>query len=157
MGNPFRDKFLKAGLVNKKQVNKVKRDNHVKRKENKDNTASGASTKVQEQQDAQAQQIRELNLKRKQAKRQREQKAQVKQLIEQNRMEQDVRGEAYHFVQQNKIMRIFVAEEMIEQLSCGKLAIVRLGAGYEVVPAKVARQIAERRKEAIVAFHKKQS
>jgi len=157
MGNPFRDKFLKAGLVNKKQVNKAKRDNHVKRKENKDTTASEINTKVQEQQAAQAQHIRELNQKRKQAKHKREQQAQVKQLIEQNRLEQDGRGEAYHFVLQNKIMRIFVAEEMIEQLSCGKLAIVSLGAGYEVVPAKVAHQIAERRKEVIVAFHEKQS
>lgn len=157
MGNPFRDKFLKAGLVNKKQVNKAKRENHTKRKENKDASASEISTKVQKQQAAQAKQISELNRKREQAKLQREQQAQVKQLIEQNRMEQDARGEAYHFVQHNKIMRIFVAEEMIDQLSCGKLAIVSLGVGYEIVPAKVARQIAERSKEAIIAFHEKQS
>lgn len=98
-----------------------------------------------------------MNRKREQAKLEREQKAQVKQLIEQNRMEQDTRGEAYHFVQKNKVMRIFVDEEMIDQLSCGKLAIVSLGGGYEVVPAKVACQIAERSKEAIVAFHDKKS
>jgi uncharacterized protein len=155
MGNPFRDKFLKAGLVNKKQVNKAKRENHVKRKENKDTNASGVSIQVQEQQAAQAKQNRELNRKRKQEKLRREQLAQVKQLIEQNRLEQDGRGEAYHFVQQNKIMRIFLAEEMIDQLSCGKLAIVSLAGKYEVVPAKVARQIAERNKGAIVAFHEK--
>lgn len=54
MGNPFRDKFLKAGLVNKKQVNKAKRENHTKRKENKDDSASGISTQVQDQQATQA-------------------------------------------------------------------------------------------------------
>ena len=155
MGNPFRDKFLKAGLVNKKQVNKAKRDTHNKRKLNAEDETPGISKEVQEQQLVQAKQNRELNRKREQEKLKREQKAQVKQLIEQNRLEQDTRGEAYHFVQQNKIMRIFVADEMIEQLSCGQLAIVSLGGVYEVVPAKVARQIAERMKEAIIAFHEK--
>lgn len=154
MGNPFRDKFLKAGLVNKKQANKAKRENHIKRKKNTGDEASTISKEVQKQQAAQARQNRELNLKREQEKHEQEQKAQVKQLIEQNRLEQDERGEAYHFVLQKKIMRIFVAEEMIDQLSCGQLAIVTAGSKFEVVPAKVALQIAERKKEAIVAFQK---
>ncbi len=154
MGNPFRDKFLKAGLVSKKQVNKAKRKNHINRKENKGDTESATSQQVQQLKAVQAKQNRELNQKREQQKLEHEQKAQVKQLIEQNRLEQDARGGAYHFVQQKKIMRIFVAEEMIDQLCSGQLAIVTLGEKYEVVPAKVAEQIAKRKKTAIVSFHK---
>jgi len=155
MGNPFRDKFLKAGLVSKKQVNKAKREKHIKRKENTDEEPSAVSQHVQHLKAVQAKQNRELNEKREQARIVKEQKAQIKQLIEQNRLEQDSRGEAYHFVQQGKITRIFVAEEMIDQLSCGQLAIVKSGEKYEVVPAKVAEQIAERKKTVIVSFHKK--
>ncbi len=155
MGNPFQDQLLKAGLVNKKQASKAKRDKHLNRKKNKGEVPTEISTKARQEQAAQAKRNRELNQQRDKEKRQREQKAQVRQLIEQNRLELDDRGEAYHFVEQKKIMRIFVAEEMIEQLSRGQLAIVTLDGSYEVVPAKVARQIAERQKEVVVALQKK--
>jgi len=42
---------------------------------------------------------------------------------------------------------------MTEQLSRGLLAIAKLGNSYEVVPAKVARQIASRDQEALIVFH----
>jgi len=155
MGNPFQDQLLKAGLVNKKQANKAKREKHLNRKKNKRDAPSEISTKVKEEQAAQAKRNRELNQQRDREKRQREQKAQVRQLIEQNRLELDDRGEPYHFVDQNKIMRIFVTDEMIEQLSRGQLGIVTLDGSYEVVPAKVASQITERQKEVVVALHKK--
>ena len=110
-------------------------------------------SKVREEQAAQEMRNRELNLQRLEEARLREQKAQVKQLIETNRLAKDDRGEPYHFVEQNKIKRIFVSEEMTDQLSRGQLAIVKLGTSYEVVPAKVAHQIASRDQEAVVVFH----
>ena len=41
---------------------------------------------------------------------------------------------------------------MIDRLSKGSLAVVRLDESFEVVPAKVARQIAERDKEAVIVL-----
>ncbi len=155
MGNPFRDQLLKAGLVNKKQAKKAKLEKHRNRKQNKENTTAEISNKVREEQAAQARRNRELNRQRAEEKRQSEQKAQVKQLIEDNRLDQDERGERYNFVDKNQIKRIYVSEEMADQLSHGLLAIVKLGDSYEVVPAKVARQIAGRDKDAVVAFHEK--
>ncbi len=153
MGNPFQDQLLKAGLVSKKQAKKAKREKHLNRKQNKEPGPSVISTKAREEQAAQARRSRELDLKRSEENRQREQKAQVKQLIEKNRQDQDDRGEPYHFVEQKKIQRIFVSDEMTDQLSRGQLAIVKFGSSYEVVPAKVAHQIATRDKEAVIAFH----
>ena len=156
MGNPFQDQLLKAGLVNKKQAGKANREKHLNRKKKKGQTPSEEiRTKAKKEQAAQAKRNRELNQQRDKEKQQREQKAQVRQLITQNRLELDDRGEAYHFVVQNKIMRIFVNEEMIEQLSRGQLAIVTFNGGYEVVPAKVASQIKERQKDIVVALQKK--
>lgn len=155
MGNPFQEQLLKAGLVNKKQANKAKREKHLNRKKNKEEASSEISAKAKEEQVAQAKRNRELNQQREKEKQQREKKAQVRQLIEQNRLEQDDRGEPYHFVEDNKIRRIFVTDEMIEQLSRGQLAIVTFAGRYEVVPAKVALQILERQKEVVVAFQKK--
>ena len=154
MGNPFQDQLLKAGLVNKKQANKAKREKHLSRKQKKESTSSAISVKVREEQEAQARRNRELNRKRTEERLQHEKKAQIKQLIEKNKQERDDYGEPYHFVVQNKINRIFVSEDMAEQLSCGQLAIVKLGESYEVVPAKAARQIASRDKETVVVFHK---
>ncbi len=153
MGNPFQDQLLKTGLINKKQANKAKREKHLNRKQKKGKSQSEMSSKAQEMQAAQAMRTRELNLQRNEKNRQCEQRAQVKQLIEQNRLDRDDRGEPYHFVEQNKIKRLFVSEEMTDQLSRGQLAIVKLDNSYEVVPAKVARQIASRDKEAVVTFH----
>lgn len=155
MGNPLRDQLLKAGLVSKKQAKKAKLEQHRNRKQKKEDPTAAISDKAREEQAAQARRNRELNQQRAEEKRQLEQKAQVKQLIEDNRLEQDERGERYNFVEKNQIKRIYVSEEMAEQLSHGKLAIVKLGDSYEVVPAKVARQIAGRDKEAVVAFHGK--
>ncbi|MEA2114046.1 MAG: DUF2058 domain-containing protein [Thermodesulfobacteriota bacterium] len=156
MGNPFQDQLLKAGLVSKKQAKKANREKYLSRKKNKqnnENNSAAISDKAREEQAAQAKRNRELNRQRSEEKRQREQRAQIKQLIENNRQKLDDRGEPYYFTEQNTINRIYVSEDMAEQLSCGQLAIVKLGDSYEVVPAKVARQIASRDKEAVVAFH----
>lgn len=155
MGNPFQEQLLKAGLVNKKQAKKVEHEKRISRQQNKGSSPAVLSNTVREEQAAQEARNRELNLQRLEETRLREQKAQVKQLIETNRLPRDDRGEPYHFAEQNKIKRIFVSEEMGDQLSRGQLAIVKLGGSYEVVTAKVARQIASRDQEAVLVFHEK--
>ena len=155
MGNPLQDQLLKAGLASKKQARKAEHEKRISRKQNNTNSPALISNKAREEQAAKDLRNRELNRERAEETRRREQKAQVKQLIETNRLPQDGRGEPYHFAEQNKIKRIFVSEEMADQLSRGQLAIVRLGSGYEVVPAKAARQIASRDKGAVVVFHEK--
>jgi hypothetical protein len=155
MGNPLQEQLLKAGLASKKQAKKAEHEKRISRKQNQGNSSDVGGNKVREEQAAQDLRNRKLNLQRAEETRLREQKAQVKQLIETNRLPQDGRGEPYHFVEQNKIKRIFVSEEMTDQLSRGQLAIVKLGTSYEVVPAKVARQIASRDKEAVIVFHEK--
>jgi uncharacterized protein YaiL (DUF2058 family) len=157
MGNPFQDQLLKAGLVSKKQANKANHEKYLQhKKHNKKNTQNNTpslSEKVRAEQAAEAKRNRELNRQRLEEKRQREQSAQIKQLIENNRLKLDGHGEPYYFTEQNKINRIYVSEEVAEQLSRGRFAVVRLGNNYEVVPAGVARQIAERDREQLVVFH----
>jgi len=155
MANPLQEQLLKAGLASKKQAKKAEHEKRISRKQNNGNPPAVVANSVREEQAAKDLRNRELNRERLEETRLREQKAQVKQLIETNRLPQDGRGEPYHFVEQNKIKRIFVSEEMTDQLSRGQFAIVKLGSGYEVVPAKVARQIASRDKEAVIVFHEK--
>ena len=153
MGNPLQDQLLKAGLVNKKQAQKAKREQYLSRKKKKKTDPTETGNKAREQQQAQAKRNRELNQQRAEKKRLQEQKAQIKQLIEKNRLKLDGKGEPYYFAVQKQINRIFVSEEVTDQLCRGQLAIVALGNNFEVVPAKVAHQIASRDEEAVVAFH----
>jgi len=155
MANPLQEQLLKAGLASKKQAKKAEHEKRISRKQNNGNSSAVIAGKAREEQAVKDQRNRELNRERAEETRRREIKAQVKQLIETNRLPKDDRGEPYNFVEQNKIKRIFVSEEMTDQLSRGQLAIVKLGVGYEVVPGKVAHQIASRDKEAVVVFHEK--
>ena len=155
MANPLQEQLLKAGLASKKQAKKAEHEKRISRKQHNGNPPAVAGNTAREEQAAKDLRNRELNRERAEQARLREQKAQVKQLIETNRLAKDDRGEPYHFAEQNKIKRIFVSEELAEQLSRGQLAIVKLGPGYEVVPAKVARQIASRDPEAVIVFHEK--
>lgn len=155
MGNPFQDQLLKAGLVSKKQAGKVKRAKHLNRKQHKKETPSEVTIQAKKEQEEQAARNRELNKKRAEEKRFHETRAQVRQLICDNKQERDDFGSAYHFVEENRVQRIFVDDEMAEALSCGKMAVVKYEDGYEVVPAKAAEQIASRDKHVVLAFHRK--
>ncbi len=153
MGNSFQDQLLKAGLVNEKQVKKAKHQKRVSKKQKTTTKSSETLNKITQEQAAQKNRINELNRQQAQEKLERERLSQVKQLIEQNRLKKDDRGEAYNFVDGKKIKRIFVSEEVVEQLSRGQAAIVKHGMGYEVVPAKVARQIASRDPGTVLVLH----
>ncbi len=148
--NPLQAQLLKAGLVSKKQVGKVKQEQYQNRKQKEPvKTAVSLAEPA-----AAAERSRELNRQLAEEKRRRELQSQVKQLIETNRLKRDGRGEPYYFVvEERKIDRIFVAEEMAERLSRGLLAIVRGKDGVEVVPAKAAQQIAERDPAAVLTLH----
>ena len=157
MGNPLQDQLIKAGLVNKKQVKKAKHEQRVGKKQNTHNKSTEVISKIKLEQAAQKKRNKELNRQHTEEKQQRERLAQVKQLIEQNRLKQDDRGEAYNFVDKKKIKRIYVSDEVVEQLSRGQVAIVKLGTSYEVVPVKVARQIASRDKDTVLVLHEGES
>ena len=90
------------------------------------------------------------------ARQQEEQKelaAQIKQLIELNRLPRDAEGLAYNFTDNNKVKRLYVSEAMRDQIAEGRLAIVKLGQQYEVVPAEVARKIQSRDAASVIVFN----
>ena len=149
--NPLQAQLLKAGLVSKKQVGKVKQEQYQNRKQKEPVKAAVSPA----EQAAAAERSRELNRQLAEEKKQHELQAQIKQLIEINCLKRDGRGCPYYFpVQGKKIDRIFVSEEMAERLSRGLLAIVQSKDGVEVVPVKAAHQIAERDPAAVLVLHK---
>lgn len=152
MGNPFQDKFLKAGLVSKKQVSTAKKELRVSKKQQRNAKPATAPDELAIAQAAEKKRIKELNQQQNEEKQQRERQAQIKELIEKNRLAKDARGTPYNFVEGTKIKRIHVSEEIAEQLSRGQAAIVKLGDNYEVVPARVAHQIASRDRDRVLVL-----
>ena len=154
MGNPFQDQLLKAGLVNKKQVNKAKQDKRVKRKKNKGKQLAPTVNKTREEQLAREKKNREENIRRNQEKLRQESLAQVRQIIETNRLDLRRCDDPYYFAQGKKIRKIYVDKDITKKLSTGALAIVALDDSFEVVPSRITEQILSRDPEAFVVRHK---
>lgn len=156
MGTSFQDQLLKSGLVNKKQVKKSKQEKHVSRKKNKGEKTSPEINKAHQEKLAKEKRNRELNQQLNKEKQKLENLVQVRQLIETNRLDiRDVNryDEPYHFALGKKIKKIFVNDKIAQQLSLGQLAIVKLDDQFEVIPARVAKQIISRDQNSLVVLH----
>lgn len=154
MGNSFGDQFLKAGLVNKAQLNKAKKSRSKQQKlQNKqkveviDEAAMAARQAAAEK----AARDRELNRRRKEEAERRAIQAQVRQLIELNRLPRDTGEVGYNFQDGTAVRKIFVTEEVRDKLARGLLAIVRLDDQYQVIPAVVAHKITLRDPACVVS------
>ncbi len=154
MGTSFKDQLLKAGLVNKKQVKKAKHEKRISRKKNKGEGSSPEINNTLQEQLSKEKRNRELNLQLNKEKQKLENLAQVRQLIETSRLKLDNCDEQYYFVLGKKIKKLFVTEEIAKKLSLGQLGIVKLDDSFEIVPARVAVQIADRDQDALVVLHK---
>jgi uncharacterized protein YaiL (DUF2058 family) len=84
---------------------------------------------------------RENELERQEKLQRRAKEQEVKQLIEEQRLKRPEDGIAYRFNVSGTIRRIFVTQEMADQLSDGRLAIVVQGEGCELLPAEATNRL----------------
>ena len=66
---------------------------------------------------------------------------QAKLIIEQRRLPRDQGDCAYHFVDGKKVRKLYVTAAQRDSLASGEMVLVRHGAGFEVVEARVAEKI----------------
>jgi len=154
MGNSLLDQLKKSGLVDKSKAQKSK---HSQYKNKKQKSKKGATTQLDEAtilaNKAHAEKIERDRLLNQQKKEETERNAiiaQIKQLIETNSVK-DYDGDiAYNFTDTNIVKRIYVSEKIRKHLSAGRLAIAKLGDGYELVPTPVADKIRQRDEQCII-------
>jgi len=161
MNNPFQDQLLKAGLVTKKQVQKAKQDKNRTRKKQqhskKEVVVDENKIKVQQAAHEKAKRDRELNKKKEEQARQKAISIEINQLIENNCLSRDEDCEiVYNFEHNKKVRRIYVNEEMKQQIMQGKLGIARIEGRYELVPESIAEKIQQRNEKRIVIFKEDQ-
>lgn len=144
MGKSFQEQLLNLGLVEKKKVKEVRKEQHQKKKQQ-----TGKNTAVVDENLLLAQQAeekkraraRQLNLEREAKLQKRAEEGRIRQLIEEHKLPKDDRGIAYRFNVRGTIQRIFVSRDMADRLSDGRLAIVAQAERFEVIPRSVAEKI----------------
>jgi len=156
----LQEQLLKAGLVDKNRANKAKKDNQKKSKVARNAGAKAVNrgdTKAQKEQAKRVERDRELNQQKQKQAEQRAIFAQIKQLIDLNKIDRGQGEIAYSFVYKNKVRKIYVTDTIRQQLSLGRLAIVRLVLKserlFEIVPAAVAKKIAQRDEHSVVQLN----
>jgi len=156
VGNSLNEQLLKAGLVDDKKAKrnyKEKRRNEKLQRKGQTVAVDETRQRVQQIQADQAAADRALNEKRKAEAEKRAIAAQIRQLIESNRLPVDDGELPYSFTDDNKVKRILVNQRLQQQLASGRLAIVRLDQGYELVPAPVAEKIRQRDDVSVVVLN----
>lgn len=154
----LQDQLLKAGLADEKKAKAIRSEKRKQRKQQPKGAVqvNEAEIRARQAREEKAERDRQLNLQRQKEAEKKAIQAQIRQLVETNRLDRS-RGEtSYQFVDGKKIKKILVDDTMVDQLSRGRLAVVRLGENYDVVPEKVARKIMERDEGAVVVLHDRQ-
>jgi uncharacterized protein len=144
MVNSLQDQLLKAGLVGEKQVksfNKDKKKQEKQQRKHRIETVDENKLQIQQAAQEKAERDRQLNFQRDEEARHKAIIAQIKQLIETSRLSRDGAHLPYNFTDGGKIKKISVTESILNQLSNGRLAIVRFDGKYDVVPKTVAEKI----------------
>jgi len=156
----LQEQLLKAGLVNKNKANQANKDKQKRAKLARNTGAKNVNktkTSAQQEQTRKTQRDRELNQKKQKQAEQKALFAQINQLIDLNRVESGQGEIAYSFVYKNKVRKIYVTEAIKQQLSQGRLAIVRMvlksERRFELVPNAVAEKIAQRDEHSVVQLN----
>ena len=143
----LQDQLLKAGLVDNKKANKIKKNRHKQtrqKQKNKIEATDEVKLAAQQAQAKKAERDRQLNLQRKSEAERKAIAAQVRQLVEMNRQPRDEGDISYSFTDGTLVKRIAVNATQLKQLSNGRLCIIRLDEQYELIPTRVAEKIQQR-------------
>lgn len=155
MADSLKAQLMKAGLADAKKAKKIEHEKRLAAK----GQANEADAKqlAQQAQQEKLERDRELNRQQTEEKARKAQAAQIKQLIEAHRLDRAKGDTPYNFVDDKKVKKLYVTAPLQQQLVNGQIAIVRLEAGYELVPAVVAERIKTRDAAVVVLLNDKPS
>lgn len=151
----LQDQLLKAGIVDSKKAKKIVKEKRKEARSQPKGHARVDETREQAQRSLaeKAERDRELNRELQAQNEQKAIQAQVIQLIRMNRIERAGGDVPFQFVDGKKIKKIHVTAQIHAELSRGRIAIARLEARYELLPAAAARKIMQRDESAILLLN----
>ena len=145
----LQEQLLGVGLVDKKKVRKLKAETlQHKQKVKKGKVAATDQgerlDELKRQREQKVDKDRALNLERQKLAEQKAVQGQIRQMIDQNRVRKESGDIAYHFTDNKKVKQLYISQSMHDDLSRGRLAIIKLDEQYELIPEPVAVKINER-------------
>ncbi|MFT4614196.1 MAG: hypothetical protein ACI9NT_001340 [Bacteroidia bacterium] len=153
MAGSLQDQLLNAGLTSADKAKKLAKE---KRKEVKVARKSGVAV-VNENKEAarrllteKVERDRELNHALNSKAHRKAVNAQIKQLIEANKLAKGKGDIGFNFTDGKKVKKLYLGAPEHKQLCAGKLAIVKQGDQYEVLPRPVADKIAQREPDRVI-------
>lgn len=147
MAISLQEQLLKAGLTDEKtvkQANKEKRKQKKQQRRSKEAPVDEIKAQARQTLAEKAQRSRELAQQQNALAEKKAVAAQIRQLIELNRQSRQGAEIPYNFTDGKHIKKLFVNADMQAHLANGKLAIVKFGDGYELVPGPVAEKVGQR-------------
>jgi uncharacterized protein YaiL (DUF2058 family) len=154
MANSLQDQLLKSGLVNEQQLKQTKTKQRKRKRAGGGKTADTAERETAARQAAadKRRQDQELNRKLEEERRRKAEQVALWQLIQDNRVSRDRGDIAYNFADGSALKRLYVTAAQQRDIAAGKLAIVRHGDFYELVPAAVAERAQQVDPAVVVLF-----
>jgi uncharacterized protein YaiL (DUF2058 family) len=149
----LQEQLLKAGLTDEKtvkQANKEKRKQKKQQRHSKDKPVDEVKAQAQQALVEKAQRSRELAQQQNAQAEKKAITAQIRQLIEINKQSRAGAEIPYNFTDGKHIKKLLVNAQMQAHLANGKLAIVKLGESYELVPGPVAEKVGQRDPGAVI-------
>ncbi|HEY4713897.1 MAG TPA: DUF2058 domain-containing protein, partial [Aquirhabdus sp.] len=135
----------KAKKINQQQLHAVKTGHH-------EDDVKNALAQAQAEKLAKDQ---ALNRERQIALEQKTSAANIRQMLSQHQIQGTAGEVVYQFVDAGKIKKLYVTQEIYNQIVLGQIAIARLDEQYPLLPRVLADKIAERAPEAIIIRNEK--
>jgi hypothetical protein len=155
----LQDQLLNAGIVDKKKAKQIKQEQRkearsrpkgqVQVDENKEQAKRALAEKTQRD--------RQLNKQQQDEAEKKAIQAQIIQLIKMNRVGRKRGDVAYQFTDGTKIKKLYITQQLQNDLIKGRLAIAKLEGGYELLPSQAAEKIMQRDAQVIVLLNRNES
>ncbi|MGE8557723.1 MULTISPECIES: DUF2058 domain-containing protein [unclassified Acinetobacter] len=138
--NALQAQLLKAGLVDNKKAKKLSKQAVHEQRTGQSNEAELKAKIAQDQQEKLARD-QALDLEKKRLLQGKELKAAIVQMINQHKIK-DTDGEvAYQFIDDNKVKKIYLNQQIYNALVAGSLIIAKEAESYAVLPKALAERI----------------
>ncbi len=138
--NALQAQLLKAGLVDNKKAKKLSKQALHEQRTGQSNEAELKAKIAQDQQEKLARD-QALDLEKKRLLQGKELKAAIVQMINQHKIK-DTDGEvAYQFIDDNKVKKIYLNQQIYNALVAGSLIIAKEADSYAVLPKALAERI----------------
>ena len=151
----LKDQLLNAGLVDKKKAKQLKQELRKEAKVRQKGQTPLDDNKEQVKRNLveKAERDRQLNKQQQEVVERKAIQAQISQLIKMNRIKRESGDIAYQFTDGTRIKKIYVTEQLQNDLVNGRLAIAKLGNEFELLPSSAAEKIRQRDPQVIVLLN----